>query len=113
MVYLVEERLAGILLTANRHLLKRAVGIERYRCMKEQIVVANQIHTAIGVQATHMFLQLFAVDKRVMQLVDQFLFLFGQPIRVSRVDGRERLVEHIVGLTSVSKRAVFVVDLVE
>ena len=77
---------------------KSAVLVERDCGVVQEAIVADEEQAAVLVNAAHMVLQLFAVCKRVVELLHQLLLLVAQLVRVGGVDGGEIVVAESVFL---------------
>ena len=113
MVDFIEERLALVFLSVDGDVFERAIVVEGYGSVVEEVVVAHEIHAAVGEEATHVLAQLLAVDKRSVQPVDEFFLLGSQRIGVGRVDRGENLVTQGIFFPVENQHATRIVDFVE
>ena len=57
----VQKRLTGKFFASHPERLKRAIIIQRNTAVVEKIFIANQVHTALGIKKSYVFLQFTAV----------------------------------------------------
>ena len=89
---------AGIFFITDPHFPELTVFIQRYTTMVEQIGIIFQIQTSFVEHETDMLLKLLTVSEIHTETLHQFLFRRRKLIRILRINGREILVQKLIGL---------------
>ena len=110
---LVEQLASAILAAIDRHVLQRAVGIERHGGVEEEVGIVDAIHAAVAEEAGYVAFEPRADGEGVVELGHQLLFLGGEGVGVGGVDGGEVGVGHRIDLAVDLHSALRVVDAVE
>ena len=95
------------------HLFKRAVFVGRNAAVIEQIAVDSGIQCAVAEEEPNVPLQLFGIQERRLQRVEQLALFRSQIIWVCRVERREILVPQWPDLTFDLDSARRKVDLIQ
>ncbi len=94
-------------------LLELALVVEWHRAVEEQVVVVDAVHTAVGQQQLHVFLQFLAHREAVSQFLDEVLLLGRELVGMPGVDGGETAAGECVFLAVEGDGAFVVIDILK
>ena len=71
----VEQRPAAEIAALDAHRQEAPFLVHRDAAVKDQVIIAHQVHRALAFEVTHLFPERLALEKRGLELRHAFLFL--------------------------------------